>query len=512
MNAEVMISAEHRLMVVPYDAKLLNLFPGARKLGETHVAIPHGPDETRVMRNLGFMAPAPIHAHYNWPGTPPFKAQRTTAALLSVEPRAYVLSGLGTGKTRSCLYAFDFLKQQGVVSKMLVVAPLSTLNFTWRREIFQTFPHLRVIVLYGTKAKRLKLLAEDADIYVINHDGIKVLEDELPQVGIDIWCFDELTAFRNATAARSRVAQKLTRNASRVWGLTGTPMPKEPTDTFGQMRLITPDTSPKSFQHFRTTTMLQVNQFKWVAKPGSTEYVYGLMQPSVRFSLKDCVDMPPQIEVNREVQIGPEASQLYANMVKDMTTMVKNHEVTALNAGVLRGKLLQIASGIVYDKYHNPVVIAGGNRFDTLMELLEQTDRPALVFCPWRSLVEATNTQLKAAGVITEMVYGDTPARERDRIFSEVQREGTKLQAVVAHPGTMSHGLNLYNADTIIWMTLIDNLETYLQANARIQRPGQTASVTRICHLYGTKIEEIVLNRLRTRRSMQDALLELFEE
>ncbi len=508
----VMVSPEHQVVVLPYEERLINLFPSAKRLGSEHVTLHHGTDETRVLRNLGFKAPSPIHHYYEWPGVKPFEAQRITAAMLSIEERAYVLSGLGTGKTRSVLYAFDFLLQQGAVKSMIVVAPLSTLNFTWRKEIFETFPHLRVQVLHGTRKQRLQRLSEPAHIYVINHDGIKVIGKELERRKFDVWVFDELTAFRNNRAARSKCAQQLTRDTKRVWGLTGTPMPKEPTDTFGQMRLITPLTAPKSFLHFRISTMTQVNQFKWVTKPGAQDYVHRLMQPAVRFSLEDCVDMPPEVVISRETILGPKTKKLYTALVTDMTVIYDQHEITAMNAGVLRGKLLQVAAGVVYDREKVAVVVDDSDRFNVMCELLEQTERPALIFCPWRSLVEHVHAKMKKLGYDVELVYGGTPAAERDRIFARVQHPHSSLDGVVAHPGTMSHGLNLFGSDMVIWYALIDNLETYLQANARIRRPGQTSDRTRICHLYGTPIERIVLSRLQSRRSMQDALLELFEK
>jgi len=508
----VMVSPEHKMVVLPYEERLINLFPSAQRLGPDHVALHHGADETRVLRNMGFRAPAPIHHYYEWPGKKPFEAQRVTAAMLSIEKRAYVLSGLGTGKTRSVLYAFDFLRQQGLVKSMIVVAPLSTLNFTWRREIFETFPHLRVQVLHGTRKQRLLKLAEPADIYVINHDGIKVITKELERRKFDVWVFDELTAFRNNRAARSKAAQQLTSHSPRVWGLTGTPMPKEPTDTFGQMRLITPGEAPRSFLHFRIATMTQVNQFKWVAKPGAQDYVYKLMQPAVRFSLEDCVDMPPEVEVNREVTLGPKTKKIYTTLVNEMMVMADGHEITAMNAGVLRGKLLQVAAGVVYDKHKHAVVVDDSDRFGIMCELLEQTTRPALIFCPWRSLVEHVHAKMEKAGYNVRMVYGGTSSKDRDQTFAMVQTPNSGLDGVVAHPATMSHGLNLFGSDMVIWYALIDNLETYLQANARIRRPGQTSDRTRVCHLYGTPIENIVRSRLRSRRSMQDALLELFEK
>lgn len=509
MNQSVMVSPDRPLMAVPFDQRLLTLFPAARRVGD-HVILPHGPDETRVLRNLGFSAPAPIHSQYSWPGAAPFMAQRVTAAMLSVEPRAYVLNGLGTGKTRSVLYAFDFLRQTGKAKTMLVVAPLSTLNFTWRREVFSTFPHLKVVVLYHENAaKRRKLLDEPADIYVINPDGMKVLGRAL-EGRFDTWVFDELTAYRNARSARSKLAQKLTAKVPRVWGLTGTPMPKEPTDVFGQMRLIQPLTSPKSFTHFRQRVMTQVSQFKWLPRNDARDYVYEQMQPAVRFALQDCVDMPPVVEINREVKIGPDIRKVYDTMLKHLVVLREQHKITAANSGVLRNKLLQIASGFLYDDSGEATFFDDSDRYAILRDLLDQADRPALVFAPWRALVEYVYGRLKDDGYVVAKVLGGTSAKERNEAFAAVQAKNTSLQALVAHPGTMSHGLNLHGSDTVCWYAATDDAEIYEQANARVQRPGQAAEKTRLAHLFGMTSERVVLRRLRDRQSMQDALLEMF--
>jgi SNF2 family DNA or RNA helicase len=257
---------------------------------------------------------------------------------------------------------------------------------------------------------------------------------------------------------------------------------------------------------------MQVSQFKWIASRDATEKVHRLMQPSVRFSLEDCVDMPPQIEIDREVTLGPVVTKLYNEMIKELTVMVDNHEITAVNAGVLRGKLMQLASGVVYDKDKRGVVVDDSDRFAICRELLEQTDRPALIFCPWRSLVDHVYDKLKTLGYHVHKVYGGTSKGDRDIAFNDIQNPRSGLHGVVAHPGTMSHGLSLHGADTVIWYALIDNLETYLQANARVERPGQTADHTRVCHLYGSRVERGVLSKLRTREGMQNVLLEMFQK
>ena len=192
-------SAKHRMVGVPVTPQLMNLFPSARQLSPDLMAIPHTLDVVKMLRNLGFDVPAPVLTQYDWAGGAPFEVQKKTVAMLTTEKRAYVLSGFGTGKTKAALWAFDALRQQGRANKMLVVAPLSTLSFVWAREVLQTVPHLKVAILHGERETRLERLADvDADIYVINHDGVKIIAPFLPsRPDINVLCIDELATYRN---------------------------------------------------------------------------------------------------------------------------------------------------------------------------------------------------------------------------------------------------------------------------------------------------------------------------
>src|SRR6187431_104054 len=210
----IQISYPTKSVVLPFRADLGQLFPHGVRFnwqGEDLIALPHGIDETRLLRNLEFPVPAPIAEHYLFPsadGKRPFDKQVQTAVSMTMNSNSYVLNVMGTGKTKACIWAFDYLQSVGRAKRMLVVAPLSTLDFTWAREIFLTLPNKSVTVLSGDAKRRKKRLAEKHDIYIINHDGLKVLYKELMlRPDIDVICFDEAAAFRNARAERSKVAQ-----------------------------------------------------------------------------------------------------------------------------------------------------------------------------------------------------------------------------------------------------------------------------------------------------------------
>ena len=165
--------------------KILNVIPRAKHFkvkGTPYVAVPHKTIETRLLRNMGYDAPAPIRYHYDWPGRfKPFDAQREAAAFLSMHERAFNLSELGTGKSLASLWAYDYLRSIGQLNKALVISPLSTLERTWADEIFQHFPHLECAVLHGSRDKRIKLLNTDVDVYIINHDGVQIIEPYLKE-------------------------------------------------------------------------------------------------------------------------------------------------------------------------------------------------------------------------------------------------------------------------------------------------------------------------------------------
>ena len=239
------VSAKHRILGTPLRADLANLFPAAKTVtveGKQTLLIPHGLDETKLFRNMGFDVPTPIVSHYDWEGGTPFDVQKKTAAMLTMSSRAYVLNGMGTGKTKSALWAWRYLNRIGAARKLLVMAPLSTLNFTWAREVFQTLPGVKVQVIYGTKAKRLQRLGDtEADVYVVNHDGLSVIAEALSKrPDIDTCVIDELAVFRNGTATRTKITRKVVEKMRWVWGMTGSPTPNAPTDAWSQCTLITP--------------------------------------------------------------------------------------------------------------------------------------------------------------------------------------------------------------------------------------------------------------------------------
>jgi SNF2 family DNA or RNA helicase len=494
--------------------RILNVIPTAKVFavkGTPYVAVPHKVTETKVLRNLGYDAPAPIREYYNWPGRyKPFAAQREAAAFLSMYDRAFNLSELGTGKSLASLWAYDYLRSIGRRHKVLVISPLSTLERTWADEVFQHFPHLTYTVLHGSRDKRIKLLAEDFDVYIINHDGVQIIEPHLKdREDIDIVIVDEIAqAARNAGTDRWKAINKVINKHSKpraCWGMTGTPTPNQPTDAWAQCRLLVPSNVPPYFNRFKAQVMKQLTQFSWVPKPEATEIVHSVMQPAVRFTRDECVDLPPLMYETRQVSLTKEQEKAYKEMVAKLRTEAEQGEITAVNEAVKMAKLVQIACGVVYANDGSEVTIPSNPRIEEVREIISQAEGKVIVFVPFVSSVNMVAEELRKDFTV-EVIHGGVKKDERDRIFGAFQKSNDP-KVLVAQPAAMSHGLTLTAASTIVWYSCVTSNEVFEQANGRINRPGQKMN-NFIIMLEGTPVEKRIYSRLRNKQKMQGALLD----
>lgn len=500
-------------------ARVSTVIPGTKLLehqGNTIVSVPHGEDETRVLRNLGFSAPAPIEHYYDWPcryESGPFAHQKTTSSEFTMHPRMYCLNGMGSGKTLSVLWAFDYLKKIGRANRMLIVAPLSTLDRTWADEVFTHLPHLTVGVLHhNSMDRRVKLLAVPHDIYVVNHDGIKapqLLRALEARKDIDVIVLDELAVFRSGGTGRFKSAQALVKGRSFVWGLTGTPTPNAPTDAWAQCKIITPDTVPAYFGRFRDMVMRQAGPYKWVPREGALSIVRESMRPAIRFSREECIDLPPTTYVTRHAPLTPQQRQAYAEMLKKLKTEFEGGEVLAVNEAVKLSKLLQITAGVAYGLNDTEVPLPCEPRINLVREIIDEAEAKVIVFVPYTAALNQLADALRPHYSV-EVIYGDVSKTERSRIFNEFQR-GSNPRVIVADARTMSHGLTLTAANTIVWFGPTMSNEIWNQANARIVRPGQKLN-TLIVRIESTPVERAIYERLEKRTSVQGLLLAMIND
>jgi SNF2 family DNA or RNA helicase len=499
--------------------KITTVIPTAKLVrhnGDVLVAVPHRPDEVRVLRQLGFSAPDPMRLYYNWPGRyTPMKEQIESSSFATMNSRCFVLNSMGTGKTITVLWSYDYLRSVKLVKRVLIACPLSVMERTWADHVFQSFPHLDVKVLYGTVDRRRKLLRDKADIYIINVDGLPAIRDDLAsRPDIDLIIVDESALYRNGTTRRWKTLNVICNRQvpRRVWALTGAPTPNLPTDAWAQGRVINPGNPdlPKYFNKFRDMTMRQISQFKWLPRPEAVDVVQGALQPAIRYTLDDMIDLPEQMYTTRDVQMTPEQTKAYKDMLSKLAAEYAGGQIMAVNEAVKVNKLVQIACGVAYDSEHEEVVFPAKPRMDVVLEVIEESEGKVIIFVPFTSVLTHMAKMLTDEGHEHALVHGEVSKNERDKIYARFQDRHDPLKIIVATPGTMSHGLTLTEATTIIWFAPIHSNETYRQACARVRRPGQTRT-TVVVHIAACEVERRMYNRLEKKESVQGVLLDILK-
>lgn len=456
---------------------------------------------------------SPIYYEYKWSGRyNPFSHQKETASFLTLYPRSFVLSEIGTGKSLAALWAADYLKSKGIINRILIVSPLSTLERVWGDEIFQHFPHINFAVLHGTADKRRKMLSNaDHDVYIINHDGIQIIEKELKdREDINLFIIDECPVYRNKTKRYASIHSIINKKPNAwVWMMTGTPIPNAPTDAYNQVRLIAPQKVPRYFSHFRDMVMKQVGPFRWVPREDALKIVYQAMQPAIRFTRNECLDLPPEIYSTRQCELTKEQHDAYEKMMKYLWMQLEKGEVTAVNEAVKMFKLLQIAGGVVYDTAGQYNYLDARHRINLVCELIEEAGEKVIVYAPLTGALSLIYNAIIKHWTCA-YVDGSVSANKRNQIFKDFQNSPDP-HVLVAHPKCMSHGLTLTEASTIIWYLPTVSPDTYVQANGRITRSGQTKTAN-IINIESTKIEQEVYRRLKSKEKMQGVLLNMIKK
>ena len=491
--------------------KVINAIPKSKAVGNNQVVVNWGLEEARSLNRLGIKSPSPIEAKYTWTGRyKPFDHQVSTASFLTLHQKGFCFNEQGTGKTASAIWASDFLMKQGVINRVLVVCPLSIMDSAWRDDLFTFATHRTVSVAHGSADKRKKIVQEGSDYVVINYDGIGIVLDELKKGGFDLIIVDEATHYKNAQTRRWKLLRQLIHDNTWLWMMTGTPAAQNPTDAYGLAKLVNPYKVPRFFGAFKDMVMYKVSQFTWKIRSNATDIVYRVLQPAIRFTKDECLDLPPMVYTKRQVELTAQQKKYYKELKTKLVLDITGEQITAVNAAVTLNKLLQISAGAIYTDEGEILEFDIKNRYKVLREVIDESSQKVLVFVPFKHAIDILTDKLRSEGITTEIIRGDVPAHKRTHIFKQFQ-EDDDPQVLVIQPQAAAHGVTLTQANTVVWWGPTSSLETYDQANARVHRSGQTHKCT-VVQLQGSDAEKHVYRLLDRKINVHTKFVELYKE
>ncbi len=499
------------LLKVRNPKQITTVIPKSKELSMNEVVVNWGLDEAHTLRGLNINVPSPITKRYTWPGQyKPFDHQKTTASFMTMNKKSFCFNEQGTGKTASAIWAADYLMMQGKVNRVLVICPLSIMDSAWRNDLFSFAMHRSVDVAHGSKDKRKKIINSGADFVIINYDGVEVVKDEIANGGFDLFIVDEATHYKNAQTKRWKTLNKLIGDNDWLWMMTGTPAAQSPVDAYGLAKLVDPLSVPRFFGSWRDMVMWKVTQFTWKPKDTAKDTVFQALQPAIRFTKDECLDLPDMVYTKRFVEMTKQQQQYYEMLRKRMVMQVAGEDVTAANAAINLNKLLQISAGAVYTDDGDTVQFDIKNRYQALKEVIDESSQKVLVFVPFRHAIDLLTEKLARDGVTSEIIRGDVSASRRTDIFARFQHDPDP-KVLVIQPQAAAHGVTLTAANTVVWWGPTSSLETYAQANARVHRSGQKHKCT-VIQLAGSAAEKRIYRMLDARINIHTEMINLYKE
>lgn len=435
----------------------------------------------------------------------PHNYQERMTRYIEEKPECALFLSMGLGKTVITLSAIhNLMFDTFEVKKVLIIAPIRVARDTWPDEC-EKWEHLKLLrysTVIGSVKERIQALKEKADIYFINRENIDWLvnKSNIP-FDFDMVVIDELSSFKSHTAKRFKALIQVRPYIKRIVGLTGTPSSNGLMDLWAPFRILDKGERLGRFiSHYRQTYFDPDKRngmiiYSYKLKPGGEEAIYDKISDiTVSMKAEDYLEMPELIMNKVPVELSAKEQATYDQLKKDMLVTLGDKEIDAVNAAVLSGKLLQMASGNVYGEEQQSIHLHD-RKLDALEDLIEGANgKPLLVVYWFKHDLERINErfevrELKSRQDFRDWNQGDIPV-------------------AVIHPASAGHGLNLQSGgSTIVWFTLTWSLELYEQTNARLYRQGQSESV--VVHHIVTKntLDEYVLKALENKSQSQNALI-----
>ena len=452
----------------------------------------------------------------------------------------------GLGKTSITLGAIKVLKKKKLLNKVLIVAPLRVCHLVWPKELekWKDFKDLKMVVLHGPNKD--KLLEQDADIYVINPEGlewllkvekVKVVSKDgrsrtkvsidlrrFKKLGFDTLVFDELSKFKHVNTIKYKAIKLALSTFSRRWGLTGSPAPNGLIDLFGQCYVLDQGrTLGEYITQYRNKYFLPShNGFGWIIRKGAEQEIYERISPLVlRMAANDYLDMPLLIENNIMVDLPPKIREIYDHLEDDLIAKLEDKVVTAATSGVASMKCRQVANGGIY---LNPEVQAlvklpsskrewvnlHNEKIDALSDLVDELQgEPLLVAYEFGH--DFDRLQAKFGKDLVYIGSGVSMAASLE--IQDAWNRG-EIPLLFAHPAAVGHGLNLQEVGRhVCWHSMTWDYELYDQFIRRILRQGNKHKKV-FCHhiLVRDTVDISMLYSLRSKQGGQNAFFDALKE
>ena len=403
-----------------------------------------------------------------------------------------------TGKTP---LALTIIKDDIVANpshKWLVVAPLILIYNAWLEDAPRFFPELKVVNCHAqTKAKRIKAMQQQANIYVTNTESFISYKEYFDQMGFHGSVVDESSDLKSPKSKVSKAMVEFAQTVNRFYLLSGTPAPNGEWEYYMQMRCIDYYGWQSSYSQYKEKYFINLSyepQYEKLAlRPDKRDELYDrLKQYSLFIDKDDVLNTPGRTFHEVEYEMPEELMKHYRKLKNELYVELGNDiRITAPSAAAKLNKLNQVSSGFIMDtqamkenKFYGADekewYLLDDWRFKALQQLLDKEGvrgEQCIIWANYRREFELIKDML---GDKCALVYGGVNIEDKNNAIRAF-KEG-RIRYLVANPASADKGLTLTNAHIAIYFSLNWSYETFKQSYDRIY--GDKTIQSHFCKYY----------------------------
>lgn len=444
---------------------------------------------------------------------PLWKHQEQTRKYFATRERGLDFSDAGTGKTAAQIAIYvDRPQPRG---RWLIICPKTLMVPAWLRDLETFAPQLSVSI--ADAANREAALAMKTDVVIMNTDGTRFFDTPAKLrylKDFDHITIDEISYFKNAQSVRTKKLLQMRKFFRRRYGMSATPNPISVMELFAPA-LFVDDGKALGTSYTRLRSICQTptqvgpdpNMLEWSDKPGAAQGVAdALAHMTIRHDFDEVMTHVPKGHKHViEFDLGKKARKAYDQMANELMLIHDEGKVNAVHAASLRNKLLQIASGAVYDGNGGYVVVDPG-RYELIGEYMESIDHN-VVFFNWKHQRDLLAEQFRKMKRTFAIIDGDVSQKDRDTIVDDYQ--AGKYNTILLHPRTGAHGLTLTKGTTTGFSSPIYEADLMIQGMARVRRGSQDKVTHSVFFQARNTVEGLVYDKLNGRADDMAEMLRL---
>lgn len=415
---------------------------------------------------------------------------------------------MGTGKTKPIIDLIMVLKKRGEFKRALIVAPLSVVG-NWPNEARIHGDGLKVSLVVGSRQERIEALEREADIYVINYAGMRIMVEHLAKKEWDVMVCDESQNIKNRTSEQAKACYRVGSRSLRRYILTGTLVTNKPLDVFGQYKFLSEQILGSNYFAFqsRYAIMAQHGLARFPVKFINLQELSERLSPwNFRVLKKDCLDLPEKIYETRYTQLAPDVLRIYKTLGRELASEIEGG--LKVTAPIILTKLLrfsQLTAGFVTTEMGEEKEVGSREKIKVLFEILDEVSGKVVVWVRFKKEMGMVTESLDKAGIGFVSLSGTDTQEERQAAIEQFQTN-TDVRVFVGSIEAGGTGINLTAASTCVYMSNSYSLGTRLQSEDRLHRINCKANVTYIDIVATDTIDERVLALLRQKKSLADII------